>query len=343
MFADEGFVTKVLTSRQKAAIIVRYLLVQDEELDLSMLPPAAQAALAEEIASMGIIDKQTRDSVVDEFCDRIEEVGLHFPGDIAGALDLLDGHLSHTTTSRLRRMAALSGASDPWERIATLPAPVLAELARTEAVEVAAVMLSNLPVPRAAETFGLIESELARQIAYAMSLTGGIESPALRRIGLALVHAADLQPEPALEGGPVERVGAILNFSQAATRDTVLAGLDDDDAVFAENVRKAIFTWANIPSRIDPRDIPRILREVDNPVLTKALAGAKGNDLPTTEFLLSGMSTRLADSMREDIEAAGKVTAKDAEEAMNAVVAVIRRMEAAGDLFLIAADASAEE
>ena len=52
-------------------------------------------------------------------------------------------------------------------------------------------------------------------------------------------------------------------------------------------------------------------------------------------FLLSGLSSRLADSMREEMETIGKVTAKDAEEAMNAVVAAIRRMEQAGELFLL--------
>ena len=39
--------------------------------------------------------------------------------------------------------------------------------------------------------------------------------------------------------------------------------------------------------------------------------------------------------MREEIEAAGKVSARDAEEAMTEVVAAIRRMEQAGELFLI--------
>lgn len=338
MIADDGFITRELSSRQKAAIIVRYLLAEGADIDLSALPPSAQAALAEEIATMGLIDRSTRDSVVEEFCDQLEDVGLHFPGNIDGALNLLDGHLSDTTTSRLRRIAALSGASDPWERISSLPVQMLAELARTEAVEISAVMFSNLPVPRAAEVFGMIDADHARQIAYAMSLTTAIEAPALRRIGLALVHAADILPQPAMAGGTVERVGAILNFSQAAMRDQVLAGLEDDDADFAESVRKAIFTWANIPARIDPRDVSRILREVDGVTLTKAMAGAKGKDLPTVEFILAALSSRLADTMREDVEAMGKVASKDAEEAMGEVVAAIRRMEAAGDLFLIAGE-----
>ena len=136
----------------------------------------------------------------------------------------------------------------------------------------------------------------------------------------------------------MDKVGAILNFSPSATRDSVLAGLDDDDASFAGEVRKTIFTWANIPSRIDPRDIARITREVEGAVLTKALAGAKGANEPTVDFILGGLSSRLAESMREEMEALGKVSTRDAEEAMDQVVAAIRRMEAAGDLFMIATD-----
>ena len=342
MTLDAGFAANVLTSRQKAAIVVRYLLAEGAELDLRQLPTSVQAALAQEMAIMGLIDRETRDAVITEFCDMLEAVGLSFPGTIDGALALLDRHLSDVTTNRLRRMAVMSGISDPWERIAALPAETLAELVRVEAVEITAVMFSNLPVPRAAEIFKLIDPELARQIAYAMSLTGAIEAPALRRIGLALVQAADALPRPALPGGPVEKVGAILNYAQSNTRDTVLAGLDSDDAEFAENVRKAIFTWAHIPARIDPRDIPRVVREMDAALMTKALAGARDQNLPTAEFILGALSTRLADSMREEMEGVGKVSAKDAELAMSEVVATIRRLESEDQLIMIAPDAEEE-
>lgn len=335
MIGSDGFASKVLTSRQKAAIVVGYLLAEGSDLDLSRLPQTAQAALAQEIAIMGIVDRETRDCVIMEFCDQLESVGLSFPDTIDGALALLEGHLSDATTSRLRRMAALSGISDPWERIASLPAESLAELVRVEAVEIAAVMFSNLPVPRAAEVFKLIDPELARQIAYAMSLTGGIDAAALRRIGLALVQAADTLPQPASRGGPVEKVGAILNVSQSATRDSVLAGLADDDADFAESVRRTIFTWANIPARIDPRDVPRFVREVEGTALTRALAGARGDDLPTVDFILGALSTRMADTLREEIETLGKVPASDAEAAMSEVVATIRRLEGEGEIILI--------
>ena len=331
-----------LTARQKAAIIVRLILAEGEDMDLARLPSGLQTDLAQEMALMGLIDRDTRNAVIAEFCDTLS-IGLSFPGDIDGTLELLDGHLSPGTTDRLRRMAALNGGGDPWDRIAALSTPLLAELARTEAVEIAAVMFSKLPVPRAAEVFGLLDPALARQIAYAMSLTGMIEAGALRRIGQALIQAADAIPRSALDGKAVDKVGAILNFSTSATRETVLAGLESDDAGFADEVRKTIFTWANIPARIDPRDIARITREVENSVLVKAMAGAKGPNQPTVDFLLSGLSSRLADSMREEMEGLGKVSTRDAEEAMDQVVAAIRRMEAAGDLFMIATEPDEDE
>ncbi|MRX49074.1 flagellar motor switch protein FliG [Paracoccus sp. S-4012] len=332
-----------LTSRQKAAVIVRLLLAEGEDISLEALPVELQGALADEMSGMGLIDRTTRDSVIAEFCDRLDAVGLTFPQGLDGTLDLLGARISRDASDRLRRLAALSGRGDPWERIATLPVATLVHLAETEAQEIAAVMFARLPVTKAAESFGRLDPGRARRIAYAMSLTGGIEAPALRRIGQALVHAAEALPQPVLDGGPVEKVGAILNFSPAATRDTVLDGLDEDDHDFARSVRKAIFTWANIPLRIDPRDVPRITRAVDQPVLVRALAGARGADEPTVGFLLGALGSRMADSLREEMETAGKVSAADAEAAMSEVVAAIRAMEAAGDLFLIAGEAEEGE
>lgn len=331
--------TMGLTPRQKAAVIVRLLLAEGGEIRLDALPESAQAALAEEMSQMGMIDRTTRDAVISEFCDSLEEVGIAFPEGLDNTLDILGSLLSQDTTDRLRRRAAMTGRSDPWERIAAMSVGHIRDLAMSEALEVVAVMFSKLPVPKAAEVFGLLPPVRARQIAYAMSLTGNIEAAALRRIGMALMQAADTLSRPAIDGAPVEKVGAILNFSPANTRDEVLTGLDEDDRDFADNVRKAIFTWAIIPKRIDPRDVPRICREVDQTVLVKAMTGSKGEDEKTVEFILTSLSSRLADSLREEMQSLGKVSAKDAEDAMAEVVGAIRRMEGSGDLFLIAAEA----
>lgn len=331
-----------LTSRQKAAIIVRLLLSDGEQLSLEQLSPTAQGALAREMASMGIVDRSTRDDVAREFCETLEQVGLTFPQGIDNTLDILTGTISQDTSDRLRRMAAIAGHSDPWERIAAMSPQRICELALAEATEIAAVMLSMLPVPKAAEAFGLMPSEQARRIAYMMSLTGGIEAPALRRIGTALLQTSEGMARPAIEGGPSERLGAILNFTPTHKREEVLTGLDIDDVNFAREVRKSIFTWTNIPSRIDPRDVPRILREVDGQTVAKAIAGAKDDNKPAADFILASLSNRMAETLQDEAKEITRLTDDEAEEAMTEVVATIRRMEASGDLFLIILDTADE-
>jgi flagellar motor switch protein FliG len=132
----------------------------------------------------------------------------------------------------------------------------------------------------------------------------------------------------------VERVGAILNQSPAATRDQVLQGLDDTDADFAGLVRKAIFTFAHIPERLEPRDVPKVLRAVDPATLNIALAVAERTQPEVSRFLLSNLSQRMADALREEVAAIGKVREKDAEAAMTAVITAIRDAEQAAEITL---------
>lgn len=323
--------------REKAAIIVRLLLAEGSSLPLSALPDHLQAALAEQIGQMRLVDRTTLSNVVEEFLAELEEIGLAFPGGIEGALTMMDGHISATAASRLRRLAGASGKADPWDRIAQIEVDRLLPMLDAESIEVAAVTLSKLPVPYAAEVLAKMPGERARRVAYAISMTASVDPETVRRIGTALVQQLDSQPPRAFDAGPVERMGAILNVSTAQKRDEVLAGLEDEDAGFAEQVRRAIFTFAHLPQRLAPRDVPRVLRLVDAPRLVTALTSALAtpNLAAAAEFLLSNVSGRMAEGLRDEISQRGKVKAKDAEEAQNALLNAVRQLEAAGEIVLV--------
>lgn len=326
-----------LTPRQKAAVIVRHLLSDGATLPIASLPEQMQAALAEQMGRMRLVDRVTLDAVVAEFLSELEAVGLAFPGGIEGALAVMDGHISQSAASRVRRLASTSSRLDPWDRISALPPDRLLPILTDEAVEVGAVMLSKLPVPKAAELLGRLPGERARRLAYAVSLTGNTEPDTVRRIGAALLAELDNQPARAFAVGPVERVGAILNVSPSLTRDEVLQGLESDDAAFAADVRRAIFTFVHIPARLAPRDAPKITRLVDQPVLVTALTAAQGKPglEEVASFLLDNISQRLAQGLREEIALRGAVRDKDAEAAMTAIILAIRQLEASGEITLI--------
>ncbi|MFN5828827.1 MAG: flagellar motor switch protein FliG, partial [Rhodobacterales bacterium] len=158
-----------MTGRVKAAVIVRLLLAEGASLPLSSLPEHMQAALTEQIGRMRLVDRTTLGAVVEEFLNELEQVGLSFPGGIEGALTMMDGHISTTAANRLRRLAGASGKADPWDRIMVLEEDRLLPVLEEESEEVAAVMLSKLPIPKAASLLGRLPGDKARRVAYAVS------------------------------------------------------------------------------------------------------------------------------------------------------------------------------
>ncbi|WP_415920204.1 flagellar motor switch protein FliG [Tateyamaria sp. SN6-1] len=325
-----------LSRKAKAAIVVRLLINEGADIPLEDLPEELQAQLTKAMGQMRTVDRETLQDVVAEFAEEVERIGLTFSNGMAGALDALDGKISPQTAARLRKEAGVREAGDPWKRLRDMDNDLLVTVLEEESIEVAAVMLSKLDVKKAAELLGMLPGPRARQITYAVSQTGAVTPDAVDRIGLSLASQLGARPIRAFDDGPVERVGAILNSSKATTRDDVLAGLDEKDEGFANAVRKAIFTFANIPARIAARDIPRILRDIDQEALVTALAGAPSLEMDAAaEYILANMSARMADQLREEVAEAGTPKAKDIEEAMGAVVATIRDMEARGELMLV--------
>ena len=335
--AVPGRTLPAIRPREKAAIIVRLLLAEGAPLKLSALPEDMQTALTQQMGQMRRVSRTALKSVMDEFMTELDSVGLSFPGGLEGALSIMDGHLSANASSRLRRMSGGSSSVDPWERINALALDRILPVLEEESVEVCAVVLSKLPVPRTAELLSKLPGDRARQVAYAVSLTGNVDPDTVRRIGNSLAAQLDSQPLKAFDVGPGERVGAILNIAAASTRDDVMKGLVEADAEFAQIVRKNIFTFEHIKAKVAGRDVPKIIRIVDQAALITALAYALPNpDLePSAEHILTNLSQRMTQGLREEIGSRGKIKEKNAEDAMGIIVMAIRQLEGSGEIALV--------
>lgn len=325
-----------LSRKEKAALVVRLLLSQGAVPALSQLSESKQTELAVQIARMAPVDQDTVQLVADEFANEIERIALSFPQGLDGAIGLLDGVLSEGAANRLRQMAPSEARRNPWDEIENVEAERIVPYLESEATEVAAVILSKLSVGKAAEVLGQLPGALARRITYAISQTGGVSPSVVHRIGASLAEQLDTRPVTAFPDGPVSRVGAILNYAPASVRDDVLSGIESEDEAFAEEVRAAIFTFANIPDRIAPRDIPRIQRDLDPDDLGTVVAAAKGNDEESVEFILEKISKRMAENIRDEAREKGEIKTEDAEAAMIRIISVIRDLEAAGEIFYVA-------
>ena len=109
-----------------------------------------------------------------------------------------------------------------------------------------------------------------------------------------------------------------------------------DDVEIAER-RKSIFTFEHVKARLSARDVPKVVRIVDQKALVTALAGSLNNPdwLASAEHILTNLSQRMTQSLREEMATRGTIKEKDAEEAMSAIIMAIRQLEGSGEIVLV--------
>ncbi|MBF9030171.1 flagellar motor switch protein FliG [Rhodobacterales bacterium HKCCE3408] len=323
-----------LTQGQKAAVIVRLLLMHEVPLPLERLAARQQERLARCMTEIRRIDPMSLHAVVDEFTAALDGMALTFPRGLPDALEMLEPYLSPSARDELKDAASKANRGEAWDRIAELDMQELLHLVGEESAEVCAILLSKLPVAKAAQLLAELPPDRAEVITHTVALTGTVGPHTVNRIGRALVAQVDARPAPAFRSNAADRVGLILNSATRKLRDAMLTALDQRDTDFAEAVRRTIFTFDHIPKRLDAGDIPAVLRAVENDTLNLALAAALEQFPLSADFILENISKRMAETLREEAVALGTPSEEEGEAAMTAVITAIRQLEATGQIKL---------
>lgn len=323
-----------LNRGQKAAVIVRLLLAHNIAVPLERLAARQQERLARLMTGIKQLDRAGLAGVVEEFTDALDGVALSFPRGLPDALDLLEPYLSANAREGLASEASKMNRGEAWERLVELDVAELNHLIAEESPEVCAILLSKLPVAKAAEMLAHVTPERAEEITKAVAITGTVSPHTVNRIGKALVAQLDAKPAPAFRVAAADRLGLILNAAKSKLREDLLNGLDVHDSDFAEAVRRTIFTFDHIPHRLEAGDVPAVVRSVDGDVLTVALAAGLENCQMSVDYLLDNLSKRMAETLREEAMALGAVDEDEGEDAMTAVITAIRELEEAGEIKL---------
>ena len=83
--------------------------------------------------------------------------------------------------------------------------------------------------------------------------------------------------------------------------------------------------------QLDDRAIQKVLRDVDQPELAKAL---KSVDSDVQDKIFRNMSKRAAAMLKDDMEFMGPVRLKDVEESQQKIVSMIRHLEEIGEIVI---------
>ena len=210
------------------------------------------------------------------------------------------------------------------------PAAV-AELLKTEHPQIVASILVHLERDHASEVLKNIPERLRNDILLRIATLDGIQPKALEELNqvLSRVLAGSDKIKKATLGG-TKAAAEILNFLGNAIEIVAIEAIREHDADLAQKVLDQMFTFDNL-NDLDDKAIQALLREVQSEALIVALKGA---DQTLRERIFKNMSTRAAETMREDLEAKGPVRLSEVEAEQREILKIVRRLADEGQIQL---------
>ena len=131
--------------------------------------------------------------------------------------------------------------------------------------------------------------------------------------------------------GGIDYVADVMNNLDRTSEKNIFDGLSEHDQDLADEIRKRMFVFEDIIT-MDDRSVQRFVRDCDPRDLVLSL---KASNSEVANKLFSNMSTRMAQSIRDDLEITTNVRMRDVEEAQQRIVGIIRGLEEKGEIIIL--------
>ncbi|QDT65650.1 flagellar motor switch protein FliG [Calycomorphotria hydatis] len=314
---------------RKAAIL---LLSLDKPLAaeiLSQLPRHMVEAVTLEVAKLDDVTKDQQSEVLNEFSalskerTHIERGGLEF------AEDLLAETLGEEGGGAILESVRQSINSVPFSFLQKAGTDNLLTFISEEHPQTIALIMSHLPAAMAAEVLSGLppnkQIDVVRRVAKmettSPEVVNDVESSLRARMNSTFNQKLE-------KAGGVPSVAEILNVTDRMTNKGILESLEEDNAELVDEIRRLMFVFDDL-MKLDNKAIQALLKEVDNSQWAVALKGASKE---IQEKVMSNLSQRAADLLREEMEFLGPIKVSDVEAMQQQIVDAVRRLEDSGEI-----------
>jgi flagellar motor switch protein FliG len=130
--------------------------------------------------------------------------------------------------------------------------------------------------------------------------------------------------------GGLKAAADIMNYLDNNVEGVLMEQMRDQDEDLATQIQDLMFVFENL-AEVDDQGIQKLLRDVPQDVLQKALKGA---DDTLKEKIFKNMSKRAAEMLKDDLEAMPPIKVSDVEAAQKEILAIARRMADNGEIML---------
>ncbi|MFC4184602.1 flagellar motor switch protein FliG [Saccharococcus thermophilus] len=318
-----------LTGRQKAAILLISLGPDVSASVYKHLSEEEIEKLTLEISNVRQVTTDEKEEVLEEFHQIALAQDYIAQGGIAYAKEVLEKALGPEKAMNIINRLTSALMVRPFDFARKADPMQILNFIQNEHPQTIALILSYLEPAQAGQILSSLPQEMQADVARRIALMDSTSPDIINEVEQILERKLSTTVvQDYTQTGGIEAVVEVLNQVDRSTERTILDALEIQDPELAEEIKKRMFVFEDIVT-LDNRAIQRVIREVDNNDLMLALKVASDE---VKEIVFRNMSTRMAETFKEEMEYMGPVRLRDVEEAQSRIVAVIRRLEEAGEI-----------
>ena len=317
---------------ENAAILLMSLGEEEAAAVFKHLSPKEVQGLGETIARLKAVPRERVDEVLATFAD------------VAGEQSTLCSDTDEYVKAVLRKALGDDNANMLIDRILQSGGdtagivslkwmdPVsVGELLRNEHPQIVAAILVHLDYDHASSVLKTFPERQRNEVLVRIATLDGIQPSALRDLNdvMSRVMVGNNQTRKPSLGG-VKTAAEIINLMGSSLETAVLDYVRESDHDLAQKIMDNMFTFDDL-EKIDDKGVQLLLKEVQSESLVVALKGATPE---MREKVFRNMSTRAAETLREDLESRGPVRVSEVEAEQKEMLKIVRRLSDEGQIVL---------
>jgi len=320
---------KELTGKQKAAILLISLGPDVSASVYKHLSEEEIEKLTLEISGVKKVESTAKEEILEEFHNIALAQDYISQGGIGYAKTVLEKALGTEQAAVIINRLTSSLQVRPFDFARKADPGQIFNFIQNEHPQTIALILSYLDSAQAGQILSELPQEVQADIARRIAVMDSTSPEIINEVEQILERklSASVTQDYTQTGG-IEAVVEVLNGVDRATERTILDALEIQDPELAEEIKKRMFVFEDIVT-LDSRAIQRVIRDCDNEDLKLSL---KVSSDEVKDIVFGNMSKRMVESFKDEMEFMGPVRLRDVEEAQSRIVAIIRRLEEAGEI-----------
>lgn len=320
-----------LTGKQKAAIL---LISMGPDVSASVYKHLTEEEIERltlEISNVKKVDSKKKDEVMEEFQQLAMAQDYISQGGIGYAKTILEKALGKEQAQDIINRLTSSLQVRPFDFARRADPSQILNFIQNEHPQTIALILSYLDPQQAGQILSELPQDVQADVARRIAIMDRTSPEIISEVEAILERklSATVTQDYTQTGG-IEAVVEVLNGVDRSTEKTILDTLEVQDPELAEEIKKRMFVFEDIVT-LDNRSIQRVIRDCENEDLLLALKVASEE---VKEVVFRNMSSRMAETFKEEMQYMGPVRLRDVEEAQSRIVGVIRRLEDAGEIII---------